>query len=142
MKAQRPTQMKNRLKCVSVLAPNCLHFHLTTLCSLVLFPRTCYALMRKLFSYFLLLMVLRQLDLMGFQPVCSDQLLTALHLRNPTSEPIPFLCPCSYGMETILRCANTKVISSFLSKSLQANFFVIKYTEQSTGAPCLQPYCN
>ena len=42
-------------------------------------------------------------------------------------------------METILRGANTKVISRFLTKSLQTNFLV-KYTQQSSGAPCLQSY--
>ena len=78
-------QIKIRLKCLAISSPpvstlNCLHFHLTTICLIVLSPRTYYALMRKLFPYYLLLIVLRLLALMGFQPVCLNQLLTALHL--------------------------------------------------------------
>ena len=132
MKPQRPTQTKIRVKCLvisspPILTPNCLHFHLTTICSICSIPEDLLCTDEETFFLLFLLIVLRQLDLMGFKPVCSDQLYCWQHYTfcNQTSEPIPLLWPCSCGMETILRGVNTKVISSFLSKSLQANFLIL-----------------
>ena len=57
----------------------------------------------------------------------ADSLSLAYTFCNQLCELVSLLWPCSYEMKKILYGANTKVISSFFTKSVQIHFLV-KYT--------------